>query len=55
MRSFFLDWHIYALNNVYMLHLGKSWQQLQVYFTKKKKGKYLQLEGKKGKTNAKVT
>jgi hypothetical protein len=32
-----------------MLHLGKSWQQLQVDFTKKKKkkGKYLQLEGKK--------
>jgi len=39
-----------------MLHLGKSWQQLQVDFTKKKKkGKYLQLKGKKGKTNAKVT
>lgn len=43
----FLDWHIYALNNVYMLHLGKSWQQLQVDFTKKKKRKIFTIRGEK--------
>jgi hypothetical protein len=55
MRSFFFRLAYICLEQCLYVTFGKILATTSSRLYKKKKGKYLQLEGKKGKTNAKVT